>query len=685
MRKPHALRVMIARAKALLDGAESGIDWRHSVWDVTRWLPQRAASAGVRHLFFTLPDTKKRSGRVSLAEPFADFAKALVVLIWARSRIGSDQLNTCALALRYLFVVLAARGTAAPWALRPEDFSEALARYERKGVSAGVAHRFAYYLERIAEEADYFGITAVALAFKNPIPAPLVRSSRCDLAAGRRAHEAKLPTLEALAAYAQCTNDPLNDDERILLRAADLHIALGARIGETLTIPLDCWIEEEVRNAHGEVVREGPTGAPLKRYGIRYYPEKGYDLAIDWLADQDVPLARRAVAELTELCAPARAIARWLKAHPGKLWDYPPGAVLPVSEFMRHLRYANEGAFCTAMRGYGIAMAKARRAGAPAGESAYRAGDIERVFMRFPQRLDVITGERGRVILNLSVALCVKFDGQFSFTHRFRNLRRPLLITTTDINKALGGHADQSVFDRRAMTIEDADGGGRRIRMNSHSTRHWKNALYDVGGMTDLQQTWAMHRKDVRQTRVYQHRTIGEQTDIMRRFLELSFNERKDYLREAIADGKVAGPLADAYRTLKVNAPTDAETFLQTYAAGVHITPWGICANDFTLSPCRKYLQCYDNCRHYHRTADPDEQRRLEDLRAKMQSALQVMRQNAIGEAGADKWVAMLETKLGNLERVLAMVPQEPEAKRIQVFPRGVDRARVSPPTRSVL
>lgn len=75
-----------------------------------------------------------------------------------------------------------------------------------------------------------------------------------------------MPPFEALAAYAQCTNQPLNDDERILLRATDLHIALGARIGE-----------------------------PLKRYGIRYYPEKGYDLAIDWLAAQDVPLVRRAV------------------------------------------------------------------------------------------------------------------------------------------------------------------------------------------------------------------------------------------------------------------------------------------------------------------------------------------------------------------------------------------------------
>jgi hypothetical protein len=121
-----------------------------------------------------------------------------------------------------------------------------------------------------------------------------------------------------------------------------------------------------------------------------------------------------------------------------------------------------------------------------------------------------------------------------------------------------------------------------------------------------------------------------------------------------VGRGKVAGPLADGYPALALNSPTDAEVFLQTYASGIHVTPWGICANDFTLSPCRKYLQCYDHCRYYHRTGEPQEQHRLEDLRTKIKTALDVMRMNAAGEAGADKWVSMMEAKLVNLEHVLA-------------------------------
>jgi hypothetical protein len=155
-------------------------------------------------------------------------------------------------------------------------------------------------------------------------------------------------------------------------------------------------------------------------------------------------------------------------------------------------------------------------------------------------------------------------------------------------------------------------------------------------------------------------------------------------LRGAIREGRVGGPLADAYQMLTLNSPTEAELFLQTYASGIHVTPWGICANDFTLSPCRKYLQCYDQCRHYHRTGDPEEQRRLEDLRTTMKRALGVMRQNAAGEAGADKWVSMMEAKLTNLEHALVMAPR-PSQNPAQVFPQGVDRAHIAATNNSVI
>ena len=679
------LEIMVKRAKAVLDGAGPGIRWSDAVWNVARWLPKRASAAG-GCLYFTLSSTRG-NGWIPLPAPFSEFAKASVVLLWSRSRMGLRPLATVVRALRYLLCALERRKTVSPCDLRPDDFFDAFANYQRTGASDSTLGAIGRYLEFIAAGADRFELTPVPLAFKNPLPERGPRLSDVDpQVLTRRIAEEKLPHLDTLAAYAQCTNHPVSDDERILLRAIDLHIALGTRIGEALTMPIDCWVEESVKDLDGRMLQDPHTGEPQRRYGIRYYAEKGYDLAIDWLAEQDVPLARRAITELTALCAKARTVARWLEDHPGRLWDYPPEQLVPVSELMNHLHYLDGNAFRAAMLTHGIHVAAHRRPGDPAGDTYYRAGDIERAFARSPDRLAAFAGEGGKVILKLSEALCVKFEGQFAFTLHFRNYRRPLLITAADVGRALGGGSQESVFDRRGMMTQDAQGCPQRIRMNTHSTRHWKNALYDIGGMSDLQQTWAMHRKDVRQTRVYQHRTIQEQTEVMRRFQDLSHTERVKYLRDAIREGKVAGPVTEAYRLLTLNSPTEAELFLQTYAAGIHVTPWGICANDFTLSPCRKYLQCYDHCRHYHRTGDPEEQRRLEELRSKMKMALDVMRENAAGEAGADKWVRMMEAKLANLEHALILVPHPSQSPSpVPVFPDGVDRSHTATVGKSVI
>jgi hypothetical protein len=164
---------------------------------------------------------------------------------------------------------------------RPEypvrcDFVEALAIYRRRDVLN--VHSMGRNLELIAAAVDRFELTPQRLAFNNPIHGRRPRSFDVDPRdLARRRAEEKLPRLETLAAYAHCTNTPLNDDERILLRAIDLHIALGTRIGEALTIPLDCWIEEAIKDPVGRVLRDPNTGEPQRRYGIRYYAEKGYD------------------------------------------------------------------------------------------------------------------------------------------------------------------------------------------------------------------------------------------------------------------------------------------------------------------------------------------------------------------------------------------------------------------------
>jgi hypothetical protein len=65
------------------------------------------------------------------------------------------------------------------------------------------------------------------------------------------------------------------------------------------------------------VERRGSNGQ--QECGIRYWPEKGGHPIVKWLPTKAVPLARRAIDDIRELCNEARGVALWLEEHPGKV------------------------------------------------------------------------------------------------------------------------------------------------------------------------------------------------------------------------------------------------------------------------------------------------------------------------------------------------------------------------------
>jgi hypothetical protein len=83
-------------------------------------------------------------------------------------------------------------------------------------------------------------------------------------------------------------------------------VATGFRIGEALTLPIDCWVDRRGSNGQEEC-------------GIRYWPEKGGHPIVKWLPTKAVPLARRAIDDIRELCSEARRVALWLEENPGRV------------------------------------------------------------------------------------------------------------------------------------------------------------------------------------------------------------------------------------------------------------------------------------------------------------------------------------------------------------------------------
>jgi hypothetical protein len=68
-------------------------------------------------------------------------------------------------------------------------------------------------------------------------------------------------------------------------------------------VPLDCL---------GGAAREKRE----EECGIRYWPEKGGHPIVKWLPTKAVPLGRRAIDDIFELCSEARVVALWLEQNP---------------------------------------------------------------------------------------------------------------------------------------------------------------------------------------------------------------------------------------------------------------------------------------------------------------------------------------------------------------------------------
>ncbi|ETV37105.1 hypothetical protein Q048_00014 [Pseudomonas aeruginosa BWHPSA043] len=592
------------------------------------------------------------------------------------------------IATRRLYNSLYERGEADPLRLMRSDFDRVvgfLRASSYKNLYDAISH-----LKVIADTIDKFQITEIAIHFEHDVRPEKARHCYISLydpdrEVKQRKSDEKLPSREAMEAYALCTNHPLSDSEEILLRVIDLLIATGQRGNEVTVLPYDCWIERPIKDTAGELVLD-IHGKPLIECGIRYFAEKQFQSRVHWLAESDVPLAKRAIERLIALTKEQRTIAKWQEDNPGRIWDYPPGSVITEVEVISwlkfrsydnlHLYLKRNGVHCI---DWSIKSGHAYR--------CYCAGDIEAIIApKLRAHVALADDLSGRhVILKTSETLAIAFDGQFRFGGREGNVLRavPRRVSLMDINRALGGDPRYpSIFSRRSLVEAD----GSPIRLTSHQPRHWRNTIYHLTGMSDVQQALALGRKRLDQNKFYQHTSLEEDTATHHDFLAFnSYRERIDFLHAGIKEGAIQGALTDSYNALlqSKGAPT-ADAFLAVHATALHVTPFGGCVHDFSQAPCPKHLQCWNNCSHLHLLGTPSEKKNLQELAKRLTDAIVIMRDASAGEAGSDVWLADQEHKLESLRSALSRTR---DIGPLQVFPSGqpVTLAKTSKRRSSVL
>ncbi|TCD24506.1 hypothetical protein E0D86_04725 [Pseudomonas sp. IC_126] len=679
----QSLESFITQEQAIFRSLPISTPWSEPLWGIGNWLPQRDPA---KHslTFETHRQSLEKTGypapnKGPLPFAFQDFSKALIVYLQRTRNLKFSMVVAYNIAVRRLYNPLFERGVCDPALLTRGDFDRVvdfLRESGYKNLYDAISH-----LQVIADTIDNLQLTEIAIHFEHDARPEKRRHDYISLhdpdrAVKQRKSNDRLPSREAMEAYALCSNNPVSEGEEILLRVIDLLIATGQRGNEVAVIPFDCWVERNIKDTEGNIVVDAHSN-PILECGIRYFAEKQFQSRVHWLAESDVSLARRAVERLKELTIEQRKIASWQEANQGHVWSYPPQSILDEERVLEWLGFGNKR---SARRHLYLYLSRngifpyddepEERRGRLI-KRRYVAGEIERLISpKLNGHIVLIesTPNGPNVILRTSETLAICFDGQFRFGGRDENVFRaiPRRVALVDINRALGADPKYpSIFARRSLVEAD----GSPICLTSHQPRHWRNTIYHLTGMSDVQQALALGRKRLEQNKYYQHTTVEEDTAAHQEFLTFnSYRERIDFLHTEIRKGTIQGALTESYHAiLQSKGMSTAETFLTVHATALHITPFGGCVHDFSQAPCPKHLQCWNDCSHLHMLGTPSEKKNLQEQADRLAKSIIIMREAGDGEAGSDVWLADQEHKLNNLQAALS----RDSAGVQQVFPMG--------------
>ena len=608
--------------------------WEEARWNLEGFVKKRNHEKRSLTILFTRSQKNQTGVSEPFAQPFGDFAKLIIASRAAARGAGYTFQKAMVNALRYLYEALFQSGSADPARLLKLHFQTA-AKNAEKSQSHGGAYQIGQLLQEIAGFVDENRLTSAAIHFKNIISHP-PHMDGTDEKSQAKGME-KMPSQLALDALASASNAPESDNERIMLRVIDLLVAGGFRIGEALTLPLDCWVEETGRDQSSS----GNTGQAVKRCGLRYIPEKGGLPVVKWLPDRTVPFAKRAVEDLTRLCAGARRAAALLEKNPDRV-PLGEGLISPDEHVDRYRLSEIMGLNERTVRqivSFELKVPLVNTGNKGHHRNLYRLGDVEKALMARRPELDVVKLPGNRM-QKLSESLCVMFLNQFdSAKNAIRFL--PQLIGYRQIRTALGAEEyAASVFSRRGLTNSD----GTRMQIKTHAFRHWLNTLADQGGLSDIQLALWMGRRDVSQNVAYKHGTVVQ---------------RAKWAREALQSGKLSGAISEIYD--EINDPVEKGTFLETFVNVAHFTDFGVCLHDYSLDPCQHHLNCVSGCGEFARTkGDQEERKKLRELRVFTARELELAKKAVQeDEFNADAWVNHNQRILDGCDAALAVDEDE--------------------------
>jgi hypothetical protein len=301
------------------------------------------------------------------------------------------------------------------------------------------------------------------------------------LEARELAAEEKLPApgvLEALAdIYYRLTTAPagsVSDFTLILISAVAILMMTGIRLGELLTLPFDCEIDEKIP-------AKEPGEADSYRFGLRYWVEKTRKKTkrVKWISPTAEPVVRAAVQRIKDLTAEARQRAKILENNPDEVPLPADVANLPMitRQQLISLLDFEDGSHLSR-----LSCEKLPRQVID-GRIYYRIEDVK-VFIFSKRVRELYTFRCDSTVQMLSESLFVVFVNQSDFR---RGSKCNLLvepIRAKSVSRFLSREINSSSSSFTAFSEFGLTEKERALKTTPHALRHWLTDVAHKGGMS---------------------------------------------------------------------------------------------------------------------------------------------------------------------------------------------------------
>lgn len=312
----------IARERFAADQHVDASLFDQAMWDV-RGLRERSTTSANPRLYFTRRGTLDQP----LPAAYGDVVKSWIIL--DRRSVGN--MSRRSEAARILWDAIERRRKRRAEAFTWQNFSEEDLSQAELLMRATWSESTTYKLiVTLLVFTRFLAARGVCRPLYYTPQTPRVEDFNRHTILGQQERRDRLPTDTALQGIADIYREHAKEPaDRLRAGAVSILVVTGFRIGELLTLPLDCKVEE---------IRDGKS-----RYGLRYYKEKSRGgekmFAVRWLTATGAELARKAIHEIRTLTQEARERAQVLErtSHrvlvPGFHW----AARMTVAEVARAL------------------------------------------------------------------------------------------------------------------------------------------------------------------------------------------------------------------------------------------------------------------------------------------------------------------------------------------------------------